>query len=140
LGVPRGEEVFAVGLAAGFSGDFAGAMHLLMPQFENSVRMILAQNGAITSRLDDEGVQDERSLNELLYSEVARNVFGDELLFDMQGLLVERWGGNLRYQMAHGLLEVGTMIGAQSVYFWWLTLRLVVLPLLSVHQESPNGV
>lgn len=138
--VPPGrEEVFAVGLASGFNGDFATALHLLMPQFEHSVRMILAQNGAITSKLDDDGVQDERSLNELLYSAQARTVFGSDLLFDMQGLLIERFGGNLRNQMAHGLLDVGHMVGPQSIYFWWLTLHLVVRPLLSEREEDPSS-
>jgi hypothetical protein len=138
--VPPGrEEVFAVGLSAGFNGDFAGALHLLMPQFENAVRMILAQNGAITSKVDDEGVQDERSLNELLYGDVARKVFGEDLLFEMQGLLIERFGGNLRNQMAHGLLDVGHMIGSQSIYFWWLTLHLVVRPLLPEPAEDVAG-
>jgi hypothetical protein len=138
--VPPGrEEVFAVGLAAGFNGDFATALHMLMPQFENSVRAILAQNGAITSKVDDEGVQDERSLNELLYSPQAKTVFGPDLLFDMQGLLIERWGGNLRNQMAHGLLDVAHMVGSQSVYFWWLTLHLVVRPLLPVEDDERPG-
>lgn len=138
--VPPGrEEVFAVGLAAGFNGDYAGALHILMPQFENSVRMILGQNGAITSKFDDDGVQDERSLNELLYCEQAKVVFGEDLLFDMQGLLIERWGGNLRNQMAHGLLDAGHMIGSQSIYFWWLTLHLVVRPLLPEPAEDEDS-
>jgi hypothetical protein len=138
--VPPGrEEVFAVGLAAGFNGDHATALHLLMPQFEHSVRTILAQNGAITSKLDDDGVQDERSLNELLYCAQAKTVFGSDLLFDMQGLLIERFGGNLRNQMAHGLLDVGHMVGSQSIYFWWLTLHLVVRPLLPVQDEAVSS-
>ncbi|MFT3693845.1 MAG: DUF4209 domain-containing protein [Kofleriaceae bacterium] len=142
--VPLGrEEVFAVGLAAGFNGDFATALHLLMPQFENAIRVLLAEHGAVTSRLDEDGVQDERSLNELLYMEKAKEVFDAALLFDMQGLLVERWGGNLRNRMAHGLLEIDQMVGGHSIYFWWLTLHLVVLPLISMpavaSQNTANG-
>jgi len=137
--VPPGqEEVFAVGLASGFNGDFAGALHLLIPQVENSVRMILAQNGAITSRIDDDGVQDERSLNELLDCEQAPKVFGDDLLFDLRGLLIERFGGNLRNRVAHGLLDATEMTGPQSVYFWWLTLYLVIRPLLQEAQPLPD--
>ena len=33
-------------------------------------------------------------------------MFGDDLLFEMQGLLVERFGGNLRNGVADGLLDV----------------------------------
>ena len=143
--VPPGrEEVFAIGLADGFNGNYASSLHLLMPQFENSVRMILAQAGAVTSKIDDDGVQDEKSLNELLFkNEHTLAVFGEDLLFDMQGLLVDRWGGNLRNQFAHGLLEVDEMIGPSAIYFWWLTLHLTIRPLLptsepAVEKESPE--
>jgi hypothetical protein len=142
--VPPGrEEVFAVGLADGFNGNYASSLHLLIPQFENSVRMILAQAGAATSKIDEDGVQDEKSLNELLFkNEHTLAAFGEDLLFDMQGLLVDRWGGNLRNQFAHGLLEVDEMTGPGAIYFWWLTLHLAIRPLLpisepAVEKESP---
>jgi hypothetical protein len=129
--VPAGrEELFALGLSAGLTGDDAVALHLLMPQFEHAVRMLLAQSGAITSKIDDDGIQAERDLGWLLYQPEAKEVFGEDLLFDMHGLLVERSGGNLRNLMAHGLLDPDQCIEAQSTYFWWLTLRLVVWPLL----------
>lgn len=138
LFVPPGrEEVFALGLAAGFNGEFITALHVLMPQVEHAIRMVLAQQGAMTSKIDEEGVQDERSLNELLYCDVARRAFGTDLLFEMQGLLVERFGGNLRNRTAHGLLDVDHMYSWQSVYFWWLTLHLVVRPQLQRGEEEP---
>jgi hypothetical protein len=107
------------------------ALHLLMPQLEHAVRTLLAQRGAFTSKVDDDGIQDERDLGWLLYQPEAKEVFGEDLLFDMQGLLVERSGSNLRNLMAHGLLDPDQCIQAQSTYFWWLTLRLVVWPLLA---------
>lgn len=44
------------------------ALHLLIPQLENSIRAILVNYGEIVSTLEDDGVQDERNLNSLLYS------------------------------------------------------------------------
>jgi hypothetical protein len=137
--VPAGrEEVFALGLVAGFDGDFATALHVLMPQFENALRTILAANGTLTSKVDADGIQDERDLGWLLTCDDAKMVFGENLLFDMRGLLIERFGANLRNQMAHGLLDVDLMVGPASVYFWWLTLHLVVQPLLQRgHEDVP---
>jgi hypothetical protein len=136
--VPVGrEEPFAVGLAAGFNGDFAGALHMLMPQFENAIRTILAQNGTITSKIDEDGIQDERDLGWLLTCDDVEEVFGEDLVFDMRGLLIERWGSNLRNVMAHGLIEVDQMVGMASAYFWWLTLQMVVRPLIPKPPESP---
>ena len=136
--VPAGrEEIFALGLAAGFDGDLATALHLLMPQFENALRGTLAANGALTSKIDAEGIQDEKDLGWLLTCDYARRVFGENLLFDMRGLLIERFGANLRNQMAHGLLDIDVIVGPQSIYFWWLTLHMVVRPLLPQYEEAP---
>jgi hypothetical protein len=128
-------ELFAEGLAAGFNGDFATALHILMPQFENSIRILLDSAGVITSSIDSDGIQNERDLGALLYLPDTARLFGDDLVFEMQGLLVERCGSNLRNLFAHGLLDVDRCVGGQSIYFWWLTLHLAVMPLLS--QDGP---
>ena len=135
--VPPGREgVFARGLAAGLNGDFPVALHLLIPQFEHGVRSLLSRSGTITSKIDAEGIQDEKDLGWLLYCADAERVFGPNLLFEMQGLLVERFGGNLRNEVAHGLLDADLMTAGQSVYFWWLTLHMVVWPLLGQGRET----
>lgn len=138
--VPAGrEDIFAAGLAAGFTGDFVVALHLLVPQMENSIRRILEGIGAVTSKVDDEGVQDERDLGYLLYTHEALEAFGEDLLADMQGLLVERCGSNLRNLMAHGLLDFHDCTEPASVYLWWLNLHLVVLPLLAALREPASA-
>jgi len=95
--VPEGREmIYAEGLLKGLEGDFLSAMHLLIPQIENTMRYILRKNGALTSNIDSEGIQDERSLNDTLFRPEIIEIFGDDIIFDLQGLLVERFGANLR--------------------------------------------
>lgn len=139
--VPPGrEEFFARGLQAGFGGDFAAAAHLLVPQVENSVRYILEQRGVITSGLDDEGIQDERDLNRTLrlpeFAEPLKEVLGEDLLFDLRGLLIERYGSNLRNDLAHGLLDYYAFFTPPCVYLWWLTLRLCCIPVITSLQDQ----
>jgi len=87
--VPQGRElIFAKGLHAGLIGEYLDAIHLLMPQFENSIRHILEQKGVTVSKLNDEGIQDEKNLNELLYCDEVEEIFGQDLAFDLKGLLV----------------------------------------------------
>lgn len=134
--VPRGRELFfARGLQAGFSGDFVAAVHLLVPQIENSIRYVLEQHGIIASGLDDEGIQDERDLNRTLrlpeFADPLKEVFGEHLVFDLRGLLIERYGSNLRNDLAHGLLDYDSLNSIPSIYMWWLTLRLCCLPIIS---------
>lgn len=139
--VPAGRaEFFARGLQAGFRNDFVVAVHLLTPQIENSVRYLLEEQGIITSGLDGRGIQDERDLNRTLrepeFAEPLKKVLGEDLLFDLRGLLIERHGSNLRNNMAHGLLDYTEFYSAPCIYLWWLTLRLCCLPLIAARFVS----
>jgi len=137
--VPTGREhIFARGLHAGFSGDYALSLHLLMPQVENSIRRLMAARGVIVSTLK-EGIQQEKDLNVLLYDPEAEKLFCEDLLFELRGLLVSRFGTNLRNLMAHGLMSSQDCYSPQSAYFWWMTLRLVCHPyLLPTNESSAN--
>lgn len=135
--VPPGREIiFARGLQAGMIGDFLSAIHLLIPQFENSVRLLLYQNSALTSGLDSAGIQEDYDLNRMLYMPELAQVFSEDTIFDLKGLLVERFGSNLRNRMAHGLLEQGEFYSPQAVYLWWLILRLCCLPILTMKESQ----
>ena len=135
--VPEGRELlYARGLYAGVTGDFLVAAHILIPQIEHSLRYVLQQHGVLTSSLDQEGIQDERNLNTTLYLPEATEIFGEDLIFDLKGLLVERFGSNLRNRMAHGLLDHAAFYTPQVAYLWWLTLRICCLPLIARMQEG----
>jgi hypothetical protein len=123
-------EIFAHGLHAGLNGDYLTATHLLIPQVENSIRNLLEQRGVTVSRIDDQGIQDERPLNDLIYLPEVDQLFGEDLAFDLRGLLVERYGANLRNRLAHGLIPFENFYSIEVPYFWWLTLRLCCVPII----------
>lgn len=131
---PDREFMFAKGLLAGFEGDFLVASHLLIPQLENSIRFVLNQNGNITSGLDKDGIQDEFDLNRILssseFKETLEGIFGEDTVFDLRGLLVERYGANLRNDIAHGLLGYSSFNSISPCYIWWMVLRLCCLPVI----------
>jgi hypothetical protein len=52
-----------------------------------------------------------------------RKLLGEDLVFDLQGLLVERFGVNLRNRMAHGLMGHDEFAFPTVLYLWWLVLR-----------------
>jgi hypothetical protein len=140
--VPKNREyIYAEGLQAGLRGNFLIATHLLMPQIENSIRYLLHQCGVITSKNTSKGIQDEYDLNTTLYLIELENILGKDLCFDLQGLLVNRFGTNLRNRMAHGLIDYNGFFSSHSSYLWWLTLRLCFLPILSqiqIRQQEAN--
>ncbi len=128
--IPLGRELmYAHGLHAGLTGDFLTAAHLLIPQIEHSLRTLLAERGALVSGIDTQGIQDEHNINAILYREELKAILGENIVFDLQGLLVERFGHNMRNRMAHGLMSAGEFFNGQSIYLWWLTLHLCCLPI-----------
>jgi hypothetical protein len=138
--VPPGREyLFAKGLYAGLTGDFFTSTHILIPQIENSIRYLLQEHqGVRTSGLDNNGIQNEYHLSTTLYPSQCpeiTSIFDEDTLFDLQGLLVEDSGSNLRNRMAHGLIDDSGFLHPLMSYLWWVTLRLCCLPIL-IHQQK----
>ena len=148
LFVPSGREyLFAKGLYAGLMGDFITSTHILIPQIENSVRYLLSNRGAITSGIDNKnnGIQQENNLNTTLfpskYPQIT-SIFDEDTLFELQGLLVEKSGSNLRNRMAHGLINDNEFFSPIFSYLWWVTLRLcfglgIEIPQEIVEESNP---
>jgi hypothetical protein len=139
--IPPGHEGFYIrGLQAGFYGDWLQAMHLLVPQIENSLRYVLNQNGVITTTLRN-GIQKEKDINDLLPSDEVKDVLGEDLLFDLRGILIERFGHNLRNESAHGLMPEAAFYDVVSVYLWWLVLHICWKGFVIAHskrEEPPS--
>jgi hypothetical protein len=140
LFVPPGREyLFAKGLYAGLIGDFFTSTHILIPQIENSIRYLLQEHqGVRTSGLDNNGIQEERRLTTTLDPSKCpeiTSIFDEDTLFDLQGLLVEDSGSNLRNRVAHGLIDDNGFFSPLMSYLWCLTLRLCYLPILR-HQQK----
>jgi hypothetical protein len=130
---PGREAFFARGLCAGLRGDFVFATHILVPQLEHAIRYILARQGVISSTFTSEHIQNEHDLNRTLreekFTKPLSELFGADLIFDLQGLLVSHFGANLRNELAHGLLPYPAFHSEEAQYVWWITLRLAMLPL-----------
>jgi len=142
--IPAGREIIVGrGLHAGLIGDFLSAIHFLIPQIEESFRHVLIQSGIVPSSFTDNEIQDEFNLNKLLtnskFTTKLIEVFGEDIIFDFRGLLIERFGANLRNDMAHGLIEHNLFYSYASIYFWWLALRFYLLPVFINRQPEPEA-
>lgn len=125
--VPSGREhLWAKGLYYGFEGDFAAAIHILSPQVENLVRLILKNAGIKTTTLDSEGIETENGLSALLDKPEAPEALGDDFHYELEALLAGAAGHNLRNHLSHGLMSYGECYSQAAVYFWWYCLRLAI--------------
>lgn len=125
--VPIGREAtIGSGLYAGYRRDMVTAMHILMPQFEQLVRVQLKGAGCLTTTHDASGTDMEVGLSTLIERPEMVNVFGEDLKFAIHALMCDQTGPNLRNDVAHGLADDERMQSALGLYTWWLVLRIVV--------------
>ncbi|MBW9121241.1 DUF4209 domain-containing protein [Microbacterium trichothecenolyticum] len=137
--VPPGQEqLFATGLYAGWNFDADVAVHLLVPRTEALVRHHLKSAGALTTHLNGEGIDDEIALPALLEKAEATEVFGVDLVYELQGVYAGRFGSNLRHDVAHGLVTDSIRGSVLAMYAWWLTLRIVTVPFWNPRDPDPD--
>jgi hypothetical protein len=122
------KPLFIQGLQAGFRWDFPTALHLLIPQVENGLRKMLNDQGVLARNITADGIEEVWSYERVLSHEVTRRTLGAPLVYELQSLLVERLGANLRNLVAHGLLSADALRSETAFYLWWLLLRLITLP------------
>jgi hypothetical protein len=136
LFVPDGHEKFwARGLAAGARGEWMASSHLLVPQIEAGFRTLLLGFGAtpppeVVRSGREWGMQD--FLFDSNCCKILTPVFGEALLYDARVLLCEKFGANLRPNLAHGLAPDGAFASQYTnylIYLWWLALRLLIVVL-----------
>lgn len=123
----RRAALFAKGLFFGFQHDFASAIHLLVPQWEHIVRTVLKECDVHTTTLGTDLVDMECGLSTLLDKPEAEEIFDENFLFEMIAFLTHKRGPNLRNELAHGLIDDDRIWSYSSIYWWWRSLKLVVV-------------
>lgn len=137
--VPPGRErLFGKALYAGFDRNFTVSMHLLAPQIENMVRFHLKNAGVKTTNLDIDGLENENGLSTLMGLPEVEVVFGKDLSFEIKALFCDALGPNLRNELAHGLLDDDSFQSIQSVYAWWMGLKLVFNTFWNAARKTEN--
>lgn len=125
--VPRDRAIiWAEGLYFGFEENFLVSTHLLIPQVEHLIRVILKQNDIKTTVLEPNGIEIEKGLSTLIEDPILEKVLDKNLVYELKFLLTKAIGYNLRNNVAHGLSSRNVFNSIQAVYLWWFILRLVV--------------
>lgn len=140
--VPPGyDDIFALGFARFFGGDYISALHILVPQVENSLRYVLKQAGIDTSSMQSDMTQENRTLSVMLGKDRAalEKIFGPAISFEIEGLFDFEGGPSLRHQIAHGLLSAGACHSYDAIYACWFIFRLCCLPLFPHWQQVADA-
>ena len=138
---PGHESLFLQGILFGFKEKWDLCGSILIPQFEDSLRYLLTQRGILTSSIEDNSTQEERSINTFFnnYPEELKKIFGKDIFYELKALLVRDKNGhgfNLRNLVCHGLISKNEFYTSSMVYFWWLFFRLTAVPLIKAWSEK----
>lgn len=135
---PNRRTTFAKGLLNFFRGDTHGALYILVPQLENSLRHVLKTHGHdVTKSNSKDGTQEDRTISSLYEQmrEEMESIFGADLIADIDRVFLRRSGPYIRHRVAHGLLGDFEPHGPDATYGCWLIYRLCCLPLLPVWDQ-----
>ncbi len=124
--VPSGREQFIIeGILAGYQGNYAVALHLLVPQVENIVRIELKKLNVSTSTIGTDGEETENGLSTLLALPEADKLGDKSFVFELRTLLCEHTHANFRNNVAHGLLNYEECNSVVGVYTWWFISKMI---------------
>lgn len=122
---PDRVDLVAEGLYAGYCGEMVHAIHVLVPQIENIVRVHLQEAGAVTTTTSPDGIVMENGMSNLVKLPQMLGVFGENLTFELTALFCDQNGPNLRNEVAHGLVSKEMCESAAGVYAWWLAFSIM---------------
>lgn len=137
--IPVGHhQIYGIGLARLWQGDYVTAASLLIPQLENSLRHVLQLVGRDSSKIEEDGIEGDRPLNVLLTycRDDLEKVFGPEMVWEMDALFNFRPGPALRHELAHGKLHSHAFYSAEVISACWLIYFLVILPTLDLWDDT----
>lgn len=92
------------GIIEFFEQDFVSSLHILVPQFESTLRRLFSNAGYATTSRKKETVQHEETFNEFLSRQDIREALGEDIHKLIEIVMVEQSGLNLRNNVAHGLM------------------------------------
>jgi hypothetical protein len=129
--------LYALGFARFFQGDFASATHLLIPQFEPSLRHILKAHGADPTRRRDDATEEDSSLDAIIgnHRPELNDILGAPLLEELDRVFNIQPGPALRHDVALGQMSAGQCYSPDVIYACWLLYRVCCLFLMEKWDE-----
>lgn len=124
--VPEGrEDIFKQGIYFGLSGNLYVAMHILLPQTENLIRNLVKLCGDTTTFLHADGTEDTKLLTKLFGSQKLKECYSEDIIFNLQSIMDNPLGENLRNLTAHGILSPEEGSSTKALSFLCLLIKLL---------------
>ncbi len=123
-------DLVTQGLTKFFEGDFASALHVLVPQLEHSLRHILKRAAIEPSVIRPKDMTQENSTLPMMLKNERKpleSALGPAIVFEIENLFLHKGGPAFRHKVAHGLLSSDECRSTDSIYACWFMYRLCCL-------------
>lgn len=112
------------GLIKFFEGDYISSIHILVPQFESTLRNFFKQAGYATTSIKKGGTQQDQTFNAFLDREDIKSALSDDDYTLIRVIMVEQTGLNLRNNIAHGTIGLNDVTQNRCIIVIYLYLIL----------------
>ena len=122
-----------------FNDDFVGSIHILVPQIEAVLRLMM-QNLQIATTIQDKNGIREGDLGSYLRNPlVEQKILGNDFAFWLRAFLTEKAGGfNIRNNLAHGLIGYDQLTPQIASGILFIFLRIGLLRKNQEHETQDN--
>jgi hypothetical protein len=98
-------QIIQLGIEEYAKGNHMEAVHLLIPQIENAIRVLVETAGGSILKPARGGGFHLKVLDDLLRDPLLTQVFGENAVFYFSAMLIDQRGWNLRNCVCHGLCD-----------------------------------
>lgn len=102
------------------------AMHILAPQVENLFRELVKNCGGVITTIDKNGITQVKLLKSIFETPELVECYNSDILFLFKALLIENTCGNIRNDIAHGLLDEDDIKRSEYSYFFGALIKLIL--------------
>lgn len=102
------------------------AMHIFAPQVENLFRELAKNCGGSITTIDNHGIGQVKLLKSIFETDELLECYNSDILFLFRSLLIEIACGNIRNDIAHGLLDEDDIGRSEYSYFFGALIKLIL--------------
>jgi hypothetical protein len=107
-------SIIESGITEYLNGNYVVSVHLLIPQIEQAIRILLEKAGGSVLKAARSGGFNLKTMDELLRDPLLLQIFGEDIEFYFRVLLVDPRGWNLRNCVCHGLCNASAFDTSMS--------------------------
>jgi hypothetical protein len=108
-------HLIEAGITRFFEEDYISAIHILVPQFESTLRNLFVQADFATTSIKKGTGQHEETFNQFLNRKDVKDSLGENIHKLIQIVMVEQSGLNLRNEIAHGLISFSSITESRCI-------------------------